>query len=175
MPEIIIIAGLVMTFRTACFLGFLACVGLIAYALYAQHGLGLEPCPLCIFQRVAVMATGIVFLIAALHAPANTGRRVYGGLAVAAAVIGAAVAGRHVWLQSLPADQVPACGPGLNYMMDTFPLMQALRMVFSGSGECAEVDWTLLGLSMPVWTLIAFIGLAAWAVFAVVASRPRTV
>ncbi len=164
LPETIYLAGFVVTFRTACFLGFFACVGLIAYALYAQHGLGLEPCPLCIFQRVAVMATGVVFLVAALHAPATTtGRRVYGGLAVAAATAGAAVAGRHVWLQSLPPEQVPACGPGLNYMMDTFPLMQALRMVFSGSGECAEVDWTLLGLSMPAWTLIAFIGLAAWA------------
>lgn len=164
-----------MTFRTASFLGFFACVGLIAYALYAQHGLGLEPCPLCIFQRVAVMVTGVVFLVAALHAPTRNGRWIYAGLTVAAAGAGAAVAGRHVWLQSLPADQVPSCGPGLNYMMDTFPMMQTLRMVFTGSGECADVDWTLLGLSMPVWTLIAFIGLASWAVVSVLQARRNVV
>lgn len=164
-----------MTFRTACLLGFLVCAGLIAYALYAEHGLGLNPCPLCIFQRIAVMATGIVFLIAGLHAPASTGRWIYGGLAVAAAATGAAVAGRHVWLQGRPPELVTACGGDLTYMMDTFPLSHVLRLVFSGSGDCSEVDWTLFGLSMPAWTLIAFIGLAAWAVFAAKVARPRAV
>lgn len=159
-----------LNFRSACLAGALACAGLMAYALYAQHGLGLEPCPLCILQRVAVIATGLVFLVAAVHGPAGRGRWVYAGLAFLAAAIGAGIASHHVWLQSLPADQVPACGPGFDYMMEAFPLGQALRMIFAGSGECAEVDWTLLGLSMPVWTLIGFIGLALWALLA--ASRP---
>lgn len=160
-------------FRTLALLGFLACAALMAYALYAQHVLGLEPCPLCIFQRVAVIATGVVLLVAALHGPLAGGRWVYSVLAATAAGIGAGVAGRHVWLQSLPADQVPACGPGLDYMMEAFPLGQTLRMVFSGSGECAEVDWTFLGLSMPAWTLICFIGLVAWALAMPMLARRR--
>ena len=139
--------------------GFLACGSLLAYAYYAQFGLGLEPCPLCIFQRLAVIALGLVFLAAALHGATGAGRRIYGGLVFLAAGSGVGIAGRHVWLQNLPPDQVPSCGPGLDYMLDVFPLADALKMVFTGSGECAEVDWTLLGLSMPVWTLLAFIGL----------------
>ncbi|MBX3726948.1 MAG: disulfide bond formation protein B [Xanthomonadales bacterium] len=162
-------------FRQLALLGFLACAGLMAYALYAQHVLGLEPCPLCIFQRVAVIATGGVLLAAALHGPAAAGRWVYALLAATAAALGAGVAGRHVWLQSLPADQVPACGPGLDYMMEAFPLSQTLRMVFSGSGECAEVDWTFLGLSMPAWTLICFVGLLVWALAMPVLARRRTI
>lgn len=162
-----------LSFRSACLLGFLACVGLMAYALYAQHGLGLNPCPLCILQRMAVIGVGVVFLIAGVHAPAAIGRWVYGGLAFLVAAIGAGVAGRHVWLQSLPPDQVPACGPGFDYMIDAFPLSKALSMIFTGSGECAEVDWQFLGLSMPWWTLIAFIGLGTWALLAAAAARRR--
>lgn len=160
-----------LTFRNACLLGFLVCVGLMAYALYAQHGLGLEPCPLCILQRMAVIATGVVFLVGALHAPAGVGRWIYGALATVTAAVGAGIAGRHVWLQSLPADQVPACGPGYNYLMEAFPLSKALGMIFTGSGECADIDWQLLGLSMPWWTLIAFVGLALWALLAASVSR----
>lgn len=152
-----------ISYRTAAFLGFLACAGLIGYALYAQHGLGLEPCPLCILQRIAVMAVGLIFLVATLHGPRGAGRWIYAVLALLAAAVGAGIAGRHVWLQSLPPDQVPACGPGLEYMLDAFPLSQALRMVFTGSGECANVDWTFLGLSMPTWTLICFVVLGLYA------------
>lgn len=162
-----------LSFRSACLLGFLACVGLMAYALYAQHGLGLDPCPLCILQRLAVIATGIVFLIAGLHAPGGIGRWLYAGLAFLAAAIGAGIAGRHVWLQSLPPDQVPSCGPGYDYLMEAFPLSKALSMIFTGSGECAEVHWYFLGLSMPWWTLIAFIGLGGWALLAAAAARRR--
>ncbi len=162
-----------ISYRSACAIGFLACVGLMTYALYAQHGLGLEPCPLCIFQRVAVIATGLVFLAGSLHGPRAGGRWLYGGLAALAASIGAGIAGRHVWLQSLPAEDVPACGPGLDYMMEAFPLQQVLRRVFSGSGECAQIDWTFLGLSMPTWTLVCFIGLVAWALAMPLLSRPR--
>lgn len=143
--------------RAINFAGFIACVLMMAYALYSQYVGGLEPCPLCIFQRVAVIALGIVFLIAAIHKPARVGGRIYAALILLSAAAGAAVAGRHVYLQSLPPDQVPACGPGLGYMLDAFPMLQTLKMVFSGSGECANIDWSFLGLSMPAWVLICFV------------------
>jgi disulfide bond formation protein DsbB len=160
-----------LSYRTAGLLGFLICTGLISYALYAEHRLGLEPCPLCVLQRIAVIATGAVFLAATLHGPTGAGRWVYGLAAFLSAAAGAGVAARHVWLQSLPADQVPACGPGYDYMMDAFPFAEALKMIFSGSGECAQVDWTFLGQSMPVWTLVAFVGLAAWALLSAAFGR----
>lgn len=141
--------------RLGNFLGFGACAGLMAYALYAQHILELEPCPLCIFQRVAVISLGVVFAIAAVHGVGRAGRRVYAALIAMAAAAGISVAGRHVWLQNLPPEKVPACGPGLDYMLDAFPLRETLEMVLSGSGECASVDWSLVGLSMPAWVLIA--------------------
>ena len=146
------------SFRTAFAVCAAACAALLGYAYYAQFVLGLEPCPLCIFQRVAMIALLLVALLAAIHAPRTTrARRAYGTLAALAAFAGAAVAGRHVWLQHLPPDQVPACGPGLDYLLDTFSFSQTLRKVFSGSGECAEVDWRFVGLSMPEWTLIVFV------------------
>lgn len=141
--------------RLLNFAGFLSCAGMMAYALYAEHVLYLMPCPLCIFERVAVISLGIIFLIATLHNPDGTGRRVYTGLVALAAGAGVGIAGWHVRLQNLPADEVPSCGPGLNYMLDAFPLGEALKMVFYGSGECASIDWQLLGLSMPAWVLIA--------------------
>lgn len=135
--------------------GFLACAGMMAYALYAEHVLMLMPCPLCVFQRMAVISLGIVFLVAAIHDPAAQGRRVYAVLVLAAGGAGIGVAGRHVWLQNLPADEVPSCGPGFEYIMDSFPLSDALKMIFTGSGECATIDWQFLGLSMPAWVVIS--------------------
>lgn len=145
--------------------GFLACAGMMGFALYAQHVLLLDPCPLCIMQRVAVISLGVVFLAAALHNPTGWGRRVYAALVLVAAGSGAAVATRHVWLQNLPPDKVPTCGPGLGYMLDNFPLGDALRMVFTGSGECAEVVWRLLGLSMPSWVLVGMVGLGIYGIW----------
>ena len=154
------------SFRTQFLLGFVACAGLLAYAFYVQLQDGLEPCPLCIFQRVAFAALGIVFLAGGLHAPkVRGGRRIYGIAAMLAAGVGVAIAGRHVWLQSLPPDQVPTCGPGLDYMLDAMPIGGVIRKVLTGSGECAAVDWTFLGLSMPAWTLVSFVVLAGWAAF----------
>lgn len=140
---------------------FLLCVGLLAYAYYSQLVLGLHPCPLCISQRIFVALVGIAALIAAIHNPARLGRRLYTGFAIAAGILGAIVAGRHVWIQNLPADQVPACGPSLNYILETFPLTEAIAVLFRGDGNCADVVWNFLGLSMPAWVLIAFIGLIA--------------
>ena len=146
--------------------GFFACAGMMAFALYAQYLLYLDPCPLCIFQRVAVIGMGMVFLIAALHDPAAWGRRVYAALLAVIAAAGAGVAGWHVRLQNLPPDEVPSCGPGLEYMLENFPLADALQMVFKGSGECAEVVWQFLGLSMPAWVLIAVITLGVFGFWA---------
>ncbi len=153
-----------MNIRAANVLGALACAGLMAYALYAQHVLGLEPCPLCIFQRVAVIALGSLFVLAALHPAGNSGRRVYSVLLGLVAIAGAGVAGRHVWLTTLPPERVPACGPGLDFMLQSFPLREALAMVLSGSGECAAVEWRFLGLSMPGWVLVALVCLGAFGV-----------
>lgn len=141
------------------------CAGLLGFAWFAQFVLGYEPCPLCIFQRVAVLAVGLVCLVAAVHAPGNNGRRVYGVLTTALALVGAGIAGRHVWLQNLPPDAVPDCGPGLDYLLDVFPLWDAVRKAFEGSGECANVDWALLGVSMPGWVLLCFAVLAVFGVW----------
>lgn len=155
------------SFRTQFLFGFAACAGLLGYAFYLQLHDGLEPCPLCIFQRVAFAALGVVFLVGGLHAPKGVGgRRRYGVLALLAALAGIAVAGNHVRLQHLPPDQVPACGPGLDYMLDAMPISGVIRKVMTGSGECANVDWSFLGLSMPAWSLVWFVLLAAWAWYA---------
>jgi protein dithiol:quinone oxidoreductase len=143
-------------------LGFLVCVGLMAYALYAQHVLGLPPCPLCIFQRVAVISVGIVFLVAALHNPGITGSRIYGALILLAAACGIGIAARHVWIQAQPPGTVAACGADLDFMMDIMPLTEVVSKVLTGSGECGNIDWQFLGLSMPWWVLIALAALGAW-------------
>ncbi|MGI9270330.1 MAG: disulfide bond formation protein B [Woeseiaceae bacterium] len=149
--------------RLLNFAGFLVCAGMMAYALYAEHQLLLEPCPLCVFQRIAVIGMGIAFLLLGLHDPSpGWARRIYLAILDLAAIGGIIVAGRHVWLQNLPPDKVPSCGPGLGYMLDNFPFADALKMVFTGSGECATVDWSLLGLSMPSWVLIGIVSLAAF-------------
>ncbi len=146
--------------------GFLVCSSMMAYALYAEHQLLLEPCPLCVFERMAITAMGLVFLAAALHNPTGAGRRVYATLILLAAGAGIGVAGRHVWLQTLPPDKVPACGPGFDYIIDSFPLSDALKLIFSGSGECATVDWLFLGLSMPAYVLLGASALAAFGIWA---------
>jgi protein dithiol:quinone oxidoreductase len=143
-------------------LGFLACALLIGYALYAEHVLGLAPCPLCIFQRVAVIALGIIFLIAAIHNPGRTGARVYGVLGALAALAGIGISARHIWIQAQPPGSVAACGADLDYLMEIMPLTEVVSKVLTGSGECGKVDWTLLGLSMPWWVAIALVALLIW-------------
>lgn len=144
------------TFRGVFLVGFLACLSMLLVAGYFQFIEHLEPCPLCILQRVMVLIAGVIFLLGAIHNPKNVGRRIYGFLLLVVAGIGAAISGRHVWLQQLPEDQVPTCGPGLNFILENFPINQAIDMVLRGSGECADVLWTFLGLSIPGWTLVAF-------------------
>ena len=145
--------------RIAYLLGFAVCAGLIAYALYLQYGAGLEPCPLCVFQRICVIGMGIVFLAAAIQNPGRTGATGYALLQLVIGGAGAGLAVRQVWLQSLPKDEVPACGMGLNYMLDTLPLTDVVRKVLEGSGECAEKGWEFLHLSIAGWTLVFFIAM----------------
>lgn len=145
-------------------LGFLACAALLGYALYAEHVLGLAPCPLCIFQRVAVIVVGVLFLIAALHNPRRIGAFVYAGLLALAALGGIAIAARHIWIQAQPPGTVAACGADLDYMLEILPLKEVVTKVLAGSGECGTVDWTLLGLSMPWWVLISLAVLATYGV-----------
>ena len=138
---------------------------LLAYAYFVQFGLGVEPCPLCIMQRLALIAVMLVFLGAGIHDPQSRGRLVWATLVALAAGTGMALAARHVWLQHLPPELVPACGPGLNYLIDVLPLFDALKEAFQGSGECAVINWTLFGLSMPEWTLTWFVSFGAGGVW----------
>jgi disulfide bond formation protein DsbB len=156
------------SYRLLSFLGFLGCVGGLAFALYLQHFKGFEPCPMCIFQRVAMAAAGVFFLLGAIHGPKGGGRWVYASLAGLGAIGGALIAARHVWLQNLPADQVPACGPTLDYLLGMLPVMEVVQMVLKGDGNCAKIDAQWLGLSLPTWTLVAFIALILWALLTVV-------
>jgi disulfide bond formation protein DsbB len=146
--------------------GLLACAALLAYAWYAQVVLGLEPCPLCIFQRIGIGACALLFLLATLQNPAQGGARIYGALLLLAALATMLVALRHLWIQHLPEGSVPACGASLSYLLEVFPLTDVIRKVLSGSGECARINWRLLGLSMPGWVLIAAAGLAGLASYA---------
>ncbi len=148
----------VMTISRSIFLAiFLFCAALLGYGLYLEHVQGQEPCPLCVLQRIAYIVVAVIALVAAIHGPSGIMNRIYSGLIALAAIAGGGIAGRQVWLQHLPPDQVPECGPGYDYLMDVFPLDEALGMIFTGSGECAEVDWTFLGLSIAEWSLAMFV------------------
>lgn len=149
------------SFRTRYLVGFLVCANLMAYALYAQYVQMLDPCPLCIFQRVAVCFMGLFFLVGALHGPQQRGRKAYATLVVLGGLGGIAVAGRHLWLQTLPPSEVPMCGPGLGYLFNNFPFLKMLRLAFTGSGECAKLE-PVLGMPMPAWTLIFSSCSACW-------------
>ena len=152
--------------------GFVLCAALIAYALYSQFRLGLEPCPLCIFQRIGIALLGVVFLAAALHHPAGRGRYLY---ALAIGVVALAtllVSARHVYVQSLPPGSLPSCGAPLSVLLKFTPLWEVVRKVLTGSGECALVNWRFLGLSMPAWVLLWAFALGAVGVIANVRSSP---
>ncbi|MEM7763314.1 MAG: disulfide bond formation protein B [Pseudomonadota bacterium] len=144
----------VMTRRLGWLSILLIGAGMMGYALYSQYVLELYPCPLCMFQRVALIALMLVALLALLHNPGRTGQRIYGLLGLLTGAGGVAIASRHVWLQNLPADQVPSCGAGLEFMMETLPLLTVVREVLTASGECANISWQFLGLSMPAWVAI---------------------
>ncbi|ROS01972.1 disulfide bond formation protein DsbB [Sinobacterium caligoides] len=138
---------------------FLGCCGLMAVGYFMQYMLGLEPCPLCMTQRVFIILTGVWALLAYLHSPALIGTRVYAFLVALSALIGGGFSMRQLHLQSLPAELAPTCGPSIDYMFETFPFTKALEVMLKGDGNCAEVVWTFMGISIPGWTLVAFAGL----------------
>jgi disulfide bond formation protein DsbB len=154
------------SFRAQCFSGFFVCAVLLAYAYYVQFALGIEPCPMCIFQRIAFIVMGLIFLAGAVHGPQATGRRVYALLLLLAGCIGVGIAARHIWVQHQPPDPMAGCAPGWNYMINNFPISKALKMAFTGEADCAQITWTFLGLSMPGWTLICYALLGSGALWA---------
>lgn len=148
--------------RTTNFLGFAACAAMLGFGYFLQYVQGLEPCPMCILQRIAIFFTGCVFLVAALHNPRDWGAKVYGVLLALTIGIGAAFSIRHIWLQYfISEDSALACGMSYDYMMEVFSPFEALTMILRGTGDCAEIVWTFLGLSIPSWTLICFLILGA--------------
>lgn len=152
----------VPTIRQTFLLISLGCAGLMLVGFYMQYIMGLAPCPLCITQRIFIVLVGLIALGAGCHNPQGWGHRAYAIGGILAAVLGGAVSSRQLWLQSLPEDQVPACGPSLEYLLENFPLGEALELLFRGDGNCAEVAWSFLGISIPGWTLVAFTGLVVF-------------
>jgi len=139
----------------------LASAALIVVAItYFENFLGLEPCYLCMTQRAFVIGIGAICATAALHNPGQSGQRIYAGLSIATAGLGGYFSGKQLWLQSLPEDQVPACGIPVEYLFDSFSISEAIGMLLRGDGNCAEIQWQLLGLSMPGWVMVTFVGFA---------------
>jgi len=144
---------------------FVSCAALLASAYYFEYVLYMDPCPLCIMQRIAVLLVGIAGLLGFLLAHNQIARLMSAVFMLLSAFLGMGVAGRHVWIQSLPADQVPTCGPSLEYMVDTLPWAEVLSVMLRGNGNCADSHWAFLGLSMPQWVLVWFVGFAVVSAF----------
>jgi disulfide bond formation protein DsbB len=160
-----------LTTRLWFLLGFIGCFGLLAAGAFMQFVLELEPCPLCISQRLAILTTGIVFLLAAIH---NKAAPFYSVAGAVSALIGASISARHVWLQNLPPEQVPECSPGLEYVFQNFPLADTIKLMLSGTGECAEIDGYFLGLTIPGWTLVAFLLISVFSLAALKIQKTQT-
>lgn len=153
--------------RTVNLLIFLGCTSLIIIALAMQHFMDLPPCYLCITQRAFFIAIAFVALVAFLHNPIGVTQKVYGIIGTVLAITGGFFSGKQLWLQGLPEDQVPACGPPAEYLFDAFPFSKALEMLLQGDGNCAKVQWTFLDISIPGWALMAFSGLLLIGLFQV--------
>lgn len=152
--------------------GALSIAGLLGFAIFLQKILHEDPCPLCMVQRYTFLMMLVLFAIAALHHPQKTGVRIYSSLIFLFSLAGIGVSSRHIWLQHLPKDQVPACGPGLDYMLDNFPMAEVLKELVHGSGECAARGWSFLGLNIPEWALLWFALLGIWAVLIAFRKQP---
>jgi len=155
----------------ALFLGlFAVCVGLLAFGLYLQHVVGLEPCPMCIMQRYAFVGVALTALVAGLHSPGGSGIRAYAAVILLLALTGAGVAVRQTWIQLYPPE-FAECGPDLEFMLGSFPLADALPMIFQGAGDCSKIDWTFLGLSIANWSLVMFTLVALFAIATILRKR----
>lgn len=161
-----------LSFRQWFACGAVICAALLGYALYVEHGMFMMPCPLCILQRMAFMGMGFGFLFGALHNPAQLGRRLYAFAVALFGLAGALIAGRHLWMQYAPPESVPSCsGMDISYMVKAFPFQEVVSKVLTGSGECAQIDWTFLGVPMPGWTLLMYALLTLLAFYASRAAR----
>ena len=146
------------SYRSLAFIGLVICIASMLFAvLYLERTLYLDPCPLCILDRVIILSLGVVFFIAFLHGPRTIFAKIYGVLCMLLSLIGICLASRHIWLQNLPKDQVPECGPDLYFMLNTLPLFDVLKKTLTGSGSCADTNWTFADLSIPEQTLILFV------------------
>ena len=160
--------------KTLFLLIFMACVGLMAAAYYFEYVMYLDPCPLCMMQRIAVMLVGLLALSGFIFSGSQVKQAVHGVLMLLASILGMAVAGRHIWIQNLPADEVPTCGPSLEYMVETLPWAEVLSVMLKGDGNCVETQWSFVGLSMPEWVLVAFVGFALAAVYSLLQLRQQS-
>jgi disulfide bond formation protein DsbB len=161
----ILVLNKLLSARTGYLLGFVASFAGVGLALWIQTRYQLDPCPLCISQRIVMMGLGLMFLLAAVHNPAALGRKIYAALQVLVAMGGAGVAIRHWYLQAHRESMIADCGVGFDYMFDNFPLQKALTLVFRGTGDCAAIDWTFLGITIPQLALISFIAFAGYALY----------
>jgi disulfide bond formation protein DsbB len=153
---------------------FLATVVTIGIALYMEHVMLLSPCGLCITQRVFFILCGLVCLTSAIHNPAPHGQRIYAFIAASMCIFGSYFAGRQIWLQHLPEDLVPACGPGFTYIRENFPLIDLLDFLLVGDGNCAEVQFRFFGIfSIAEMAMIAFIGLFSICLFTAFRQQPE--
>ena len=146
--------------KMLCLTGFFTCVALLASAYYFQFTLELEPCPLCIMQRVVTLMVAVGCLAGFFLIEKPVGLLIASSWTLLSSFFGIYLAHHHNWLQNLPADQVPSCGPSLEYMLDAFPIMEVITVLLRGNGNCAEVSWSFAGISMPGWLLVFFIGFA---------------
>jgi disulfide bond formation protein DsbB len=146
-----------INFRLLCGFCLLICLASLVGAAYLQYVAGLQPCSMCILQRWIFIGLTLVLIIAFLQNPQHLGQRLYGVSIILLSTVGSIIAGRQVWLQHLPPEARPECGPGFDFLMQNFPMMEAFHYIFSGSGECAIIDWTFLGQSLAVWSLVLFI------------------
>jgi disulfide bond formation protein DsbB len=158
--------------RILYLLGALFASGLMGFGLYLQYVKHQDPCPLCMVQRVIFIAILVVYALAFLQGPKRIGARLYAALISVLSLSGIGVAARHIWIQHLPPDQVPACGPGLDYMLETMPMSNVLKELMHGSGECAAHGWTFLTLGIPEWSLLCYLALGGWAVLIALRKNP---
>ena len=138
-------------------LAVLSIAALLSYGYYLQYVEYLDPCPLCITQRFFYFLFAACGVVALLLLGSRFWQRLLAFLAALAAIGGIITAGRQVWLQHLPADKVPECGPGLQFWLENMPYLQTLQLLFKGDGNCAEVDWRFLGFSIAEWSLGWFV------------------
>lgn len=147
--------------------GLLLCFLLLAVSAYLQFHVGLEPCPLCVIQRLAILVLALVFFVGTLYNHTKVlSLRIHSAFIIFFAMIGSIAAIRQIWLQNLPPDQLPtSCGPDLGYLFNNFPLLQAIQLLFAGTGECTKVNWEFLDLTLPEWALAFFLLFIAAGIF----------